>query len=63
MDSNDLTENVEKKLRKMKKDDLELIVQSLKGHSVFYALTDGELEYIVRKMFYCEVANGNFVFK
>ena len=47
----------------MKHQDLQLIVQSLKAHFVFYALSDSELEYIVRKMFYCEVANGNFVFK
>lgn len=58
----DLVENIVKKKKNMKHNDLQLIVKSLKSHSVFYALSDNELEYIVRKMFYCEVTNGNFVF-
>lgn len=47
----------------MKHDDLKLIVESLKVHPVFYALSDQDLESIVRAMFYCEVPAEEFVFK
>ncbi|KRX11142.1 Protein kinase-like domain [Pseudocohnilembus persalinus] len=62
-ETTDIHENIVKKKKNMKHEDLQLIVQSLKGHFVFYALSDSELEYIVRKMFYCEVANGQYIFK
>lgn len=38
----------------MTKADESLIMNSLRNHYVFYALTDDELENVVHKMFYCE---------
>lgn len=61
-DNFDTHEKIHKVDRKMKHDDLKLIVESLKVHPVFYALSDQDLESIVRAMFYCEVPAEEFVF-
>lgn len=30
---------------------------------MFYALSDSDMEFVVQKMFYCEVKNDQYVFK
>ena len=42
---------------------MEVLVKSLKEHFVFFALSDNDLEIIINSMFYCEVEDGNYVFK
>lgn len=62
-DINDfINENVSKLNKAMTKADEDLILNSLRNHYVFYALTDDELEFVVQKMFYCENTD-EFVFK
>jgi hypothetical protein len=61
-DNLDTQEKIHKNDRKMKHEDLKLIVETLKAHPVFYALSDQDLESIVRAMFYCEVSADEFVF-
>ncbi|KRX03427.1 Protein kinase-like domain [Pseudocohnilembus persalinus] len=39
------------------------IITCLKNHFVFYNLNEAELENIVKKMFYCEVAQQQFIFQ
>lgn len=62
-DINDfINENISKVNKEMTKADEDLILNSLRNHYVFYALTDDELEFVVQKMFYCENTD-EFVFK
>lgn len=49
--------------RPIKHEDLILIIRSLKSHFVFFALSQEELEFFVQKMFYCEVNEGEYIFK
>ena len=44
--------------KKKSLNDQNFIITCLKNHFVFYNLNDGELENIVKKMFYCEVATN-----
>lgn len=57
-----INENIIKVNKTMSKTDQDLIMNSLRNHYVFYALTDEELEFIIQKMFYCENTD-EYVFK
>ncbi|KAL4499727.1 hypothetical protein ABPG72_017267 [Tetrahymena utriculariae] len=62
-DSNEAIAEKINKLNKVKsKQDQDLILNSLKNHYVFYALTDEELGFVTQKMFYCE-NTAEYVFK
>jgi len=42
--------------------DSNLILACLKNHFIFYNLSESELENIKEKMFYCNIAEGAYVF-
>lgn len=46
----------------MSKSDLEMLQKSLRTHFLFNALSDMELEYVTKSMFYC-VNSDEYVFK
>lgn len=43
--------------------DSNLILTCLKNHFIFYNLSENELENIKEKMFYCNINEGDYVFK
>lgn len=57
-----INENISKVNKTPSKADEDLIMNCLRNHYVFYALTDDELEFVMQKMFYCENSH-DFVFK
>jgi cGMP-dependent protein kinase 1 len=43
--------------------DSNLILTCLKNHFIFYNLSESELENIKDRMYYCSIAEGDFVFQ
>lgn len=58
-----IKENVKLKEHHKTPTEANLIMTCLKNHFVFYNLTEGELENIRDKMFWCEVPEGDVVFE
>ncbi|EGR28852.1 protein kinase domain protein [Ichthyophthirius multifiliis] len=56
-------ENIIAVQKKKTPNDNTFIITCLKNHFVFYNLNEAELENIVKKMFYCEVAINDYIFK
>lgn len=53
-----------KMMRKTKtENDKQFIFNKLKGHSVFFHLSDENLDKLIQKIFYCEVNPETFLFK
>lgn len=63
----DFEEIVEKvniiKDKKINNNDLMFIIKSLIGHFLFYNLNESQMEYLVKKMFYCKAEEGHYLFE
>eukprot|EP01017_Pseudomicrothorax_dubius_P018366 TRINITY_DN2034_c0_g3_i3.p1 TRINITY_DN2034_c0_g3~~TRINITY_DN2034_c0_g3_i3.p1 ORF type:complete len:734 (-),score=140.48 TRINITY_DN2034_c0_g3_i3:35-2236(-) len=60
---NKIIENIRHLRREKSTMDILFMVTNLRKHFVFYNLSDNELQNFVPRMFYCEVEEGEFIFK
>ena len=58
-----ILENIRKIPRQKTTEDIKFIIDALKGHFVFYSLTQAELEKMVVAMFCCQTYTNQFIFK
>ena len=58
-----ITENIDIIVKKKTMVDSNLVLTCLKNHFIFYNLSENELENIKDKMFYCNINEGDYVFK
>ena len=62
-DDNTIYENIQKEDRSPNKVETAFLHESLSNHFFFKNLTTEELETVIKRMFYCLVNKGEYIFK